>query len=513
MKARKFLWLLPMLAVVGYVACRKTDSLTKEEPSPQVKESRFFSEHKSSNPQVQGIVKYLERQNEKLGFVEKTVKKIGYPRWDKALISSGNARRGASDTINVVYIPFVRDSQNYVNASLVIRTTPSDTTTRYLCDWQYKDFDFDSTSSGWNARNVFHVFTKMDNLVFGTKSFRITDSNLLRNEEMQVLNNSGISFVNANVVYTLKPQEQQNSRPEFWLLTTWCDDYDVCISEQVYTKKTLVVPSCPSGTYLVLSVCTDSWVYIPSGDGGTGGGGNGSGGTPSSGGGGSGGGGLIPGDCGGVTPQALIETADPCTPGWEPIDPEDPGGDTGIEITLNDILNFKNLSEVVKDMELQAGINTANFFEKVFLDNNTYTIPTPTSFKIYVKKQQSLIEALLGYSHELSNAINIATIRALIDNAVNNPKNPTNRTIFANSMAQVEAKGVYSSIIVAIETLNTSALTCPNYVYNAVVDHLNGTITLAEAINIITDWIISGDALDENGHSIYQGYLYLYNNL
>lgn len=176
-------------------------------------------------------------------------------------------------------------------------------------------------------------------------------------------------------------------------------------------------------------------------------------------------------------------------------------------------MNFKNTSAVVADMEVQAGINTNNFNTKVFLDNNSYTVPTPNSFRIYIKKQLSLVQGLLAYSHELSNAINISTIRTLIDNARTNPKSPANRVIFANNMATVEAKGVYSSIVVAIETSSTSALTCPNYIYNAVVDRLNATISLSEAIGIIRDWIISGAALDEDGNSIYQGYLDFYNTL
>jgi hypothetical protein len=35
-------------------------------------------------------------------------------------------------------VPFARDSQNYVNAAMVIKASTTDTSFEYRCDWQYK---------------------------------------------------------------------------------------------------------------------------------------------------------------------------------------------------------------------------------------------------------------------------------------------------------------------------------------------------------------------------------------
>jgi hypothetical protein len=67
--------------------------------------------------------------------------------------------------------------------------------------------------------------------------------------------------------------------------------------------------------------------------------------------------------------------------------------------------------------------------------------------------------------------------------------------------------------LVAIETGNSNLITWPNTVYNAVIDAENATISKADALIIISDYIISGGAVDEGGNSIYQGYLDFYDTL
>ncbi len=107
-----------LLLSVGLVwgACRKADRQTiSEESTPVIKESRFFTEHSSANPQVQSIIQWLQTKNAKDNFVTKTVEQIGYPRWDKVLIQASNSNRlshrGGTDTsFNLYFIPFVRDS-------------------------------------------------------------------------------------------------------------------------------------------------------------------------------------------------------------------------------------------------------------------------------------------------------------------------------------------------------------------------------------------------------------------
>ncbi len=79
-------------------------------------------------------MQYIQRANDKDNFVEKIISRVGYPRWDKSVIRKGNLvnGRGATDSTDITYIPFVRDSQNYVNATLGIFTSPSDTMLKFI---------------------------------------------------------------------------------------------------------------------------------------------------------------------------------------------------------------------------------------------------------------------------------------------------------------------------------------------------------------------------------------------
>ena len=141
MKQNRLLGLSIMLAgLLLFITCRKMDYSPHKDDAPALNTvtDKFFNSHRSSDLTEKSLVDYLKRVNEKEKFVEQTVKQIGFPRWDKILTPSLSrlAGRTESDSSAITYyIPFVRDSQNYVNASMAIRTTPSDTTFSYLCDW------------------------------------------------------------------------------------------------------------------------------------------------------------------------------------------------------------------------------------------------------------------------------------------------------------------------------------------------------------------------------------------
>ena len=144
----QFICLSTILIING---CRKADVAANPPTETAIVnniEQKFFNDNAPITPLVKALNGFLQRENDTLKFVEKTVRKIGYPRWDKAVTvsnSSNIANRGNSgDSLTVTYIPFVRDSQIYVNAAMAIFTTSEDTTFIYYCDWQYKEHSFTS---------------------------------------------------------------------------------------------------------------------------------------------------------------------------------------------------------------------------------------------------------------------------------------------------------------------------------------------------------------------------------
>ncbi|MBK8710279.1 MAG: hypothetical protein IPL97_00090 [Niastella sp.] len=77
----------------------------------------------------------------------------------------------------------MRDSQNYVNASMIIQISPTDTSISYKCDWQFAQMENNPETANGAAEHYAVFFMAMDKLVFGYTKFNITDSNLFRTAE------------------------------------------------------------------------------------------------------------------------------------------------------------------------------------------------------------------------------------------------------------------------------------------------------------------------------------------
>ncbi|MCB0739595.1 MAG: hypothetical protein KDB92_00740, partial [Chitinophagaceae bacterium] len=310
-------------AAVVVNGCRKTDKLMQPPITGNNNnsvEEKFFNNHASTEPLVKALNGFLQRTNDTLHFVEKTVSRIGYPRWDKALSFAKLATAGkgnSADSTTITYIPFVRDSQNYVNATMIIQSSFSDTIFNYLCDWQYSRFGYDTTSNTWNAKDVFHLFSKFDYAVFDRIMFKITDPQLFGNpgngrfpvvkikqpeiDEKKANKVSNYVTVETCTIYDVcygTPEEYQNHCGGY--CTEDCDLYDH--SEEICT---------------ILYEGTGGIGGDPGGGGG-GGTGDGSGGDGGATGGGENGDGT-PGDCNG-NPTEGNRTAinNTCGPGWEP---------------------------------------------------------------------------------------------------------------------------------------------------------------------------------------------------
>ncbi len=315
-------------------ACRKVDRQTNNEGNaPPSKEVQFFTKHRPTNPQVQEIMQWLHTKNSKENFVNKTVAQIGYPRWDKALIQVSNSSlsyRGGTDTsFTLLLIPFVRDSQNYVNASMIVKTTATDTTMDYICDWQYQDFGFNPLSdTALRAKNIFHLFALFDNNTFGHTSFKLRDQRLYSHEDSLAIASNNIPFDSAQVIYTLVNTgvSGRGSGTGSYTITT-CSDFTECISwgtsgfrNQLSSGRSGSLTGCVVS--VSWTVCTSTLILEP-GDLPTGGTSTPPTGTGGSGGGTGGGGSSTPPECGGPTTGSKTESNYNCGPGWTPI-PDNP---------------------------------------------------------------------------------------------------------------------------------------------------------------------------------------------
>jgi hypothetical protein len=374
MKFNRLLFLGVTLAgLLVYISCRKVDR-QPDKPINTSVESKFFNSHRSSDPLETSLVGFLKRENDKKHFVEPTIKQIGFPYWDKGIKVAAKSRRhgrGASDSAFVVYVPFVRDSQNYVNASLAIHIEPGDTTFSYLCDWQYSGLYNTATSVSDTAEQFAIFLMALDKSVFGHNKFSIVDSNLFRNgsnrtyyitlSDSASANNSGRNNI-------LTPIEVCQVGTMYWFeecpypysdeCINGCDHCILCLTPHEYT------------------FCWDEYV-----DDGSGGGGGGN--PPSGGGGGGTGGGSTPPPCPGGTARGA--TYYECQPGWNPDPTPPPNCDPFITTLQNDATfsnNFKSLNNTATtNLNYEKGFivdnRAANNYIAVQGDNWTPEINIP----------------------------------------------------------------------------------------------------------------------------------------
>ncbi len=192
--------LLLFLLVIGlsvFFACRKMDRSPNNKQSKDVT-ARFFSEHPSTYPHVKALADLMKKENEQTHFVNKIAQSVGFPYWNKALSyspgSGSNARTGTDDSLNFYFIPFVRDTQNIVNACLIIKTRGSDTSYKWLCDWQYKDTAY----TGVTRRATSAFLMQIDKEVFGQqRKYHVTDTALFDSRTSAVTVN-GTSVLGAS---------------------------------------------------------------------------------------------------------------------------------------------------------------------------------------------------------------------------------------------------------------------------------------------------------------------------
>ncbi|MEO8174772.1 MAG: DUF3289 family protein, partial [Sediminibacterium sp.] len=263
--------------------------------------------------------------------------------------------------------PFVRDSQQYVNAAMTIKLSATDTSIGYLCDWQYKRQPNQVNKLDDKAEKFALFFMVLDNGVFGHTKFRIIDKNLFKKDNgsatmVELNSRPGNSDVRLNLQYVEQCQDVT-------VTFTTCGYIQIdgmCFVPGSETERSpfcdhCTKPQCSGGDIVFnYQYCWGQWDFSaddggPWSPGGTVGGSGGS--TPPDPCGGSGGGGQIP-ESVGLKPQNQPKVSvSECDPnpnqGWvspnsyynpntpfdylnDPVDaPDDPIIENGVNISDN----------------------------------------------------------------------------------------------------------------------------------------------------------------------------------
>jgi hypothetical protein len=173
----RLLYLITLVVILFY-SCRKND-VSKE---PEIEKiNKFFDLPADSDNRLKAIAACIKSQNDKFNFLEELVERVGLPVWGntKTFNSGGSASRSSGNEGEIVYIPFAKENDNYINSVLAVKIS-NDTSFRMIHKFNYRSFGFDTTSSdSWSARDIFNLFVLFDNYVFDHKSFLLKDGRIL----------------------------------------------------------------------------------------------------------------------------------------------------------------------------------------------------------------------------------------------------------------------------------------------------------------------------------------------
>lgn len=331
-----------MLALfLFFTSCRKQEKeIQVEPPTPtSVTDPSFFSKYATQDPVVQKVITYVKKQNEAYNFAPKYHKVIGLPRWDKAIVvgkggsTTSRVTTGGNSDTSMVYVPFAQDSQQVVNAALIVKLAGDSISSRMLFKWQYSFFGYKKKpGNAWNAKDVFNLFVKLDNTVFGTTKFKVFNYHFLPEDIQAGVSKEEFARGDFDVTFTLNNQAN-NLASGRTVFVDICNTYDICLEREKKAfreiqSQSAMLPRCIRwGTE---TQCTTYWFTV-SDDPNEGGGGWGDPGWWNTGGGGGGGSywpspdnpGSCPPEGGDRPPQSTIDdTAEPCGPGWIPQPPE-----------------------------------------------------------------------------------------------------------------------------------------------------------------------------------------------
>lgn len=282
------------------------------------REARFFNGHLPANGLVNTARQFVMSQNKKYHFVKNLIDKLGYPYWDKAIVKESEpvANRGASETEGTVFIPFVPENDNTVQATMAVSIHQQDTSFRIIQNWQHRERIHGSMTNDSTAENVTALFMLLHKEVFGHKRFHITDPALFADLPVPP-NRTG-----REIIIHDSPGETGRLNSQTFL---YCFYGYVCGTP---SNPACTGPNgcdylnCPTGQCEATSTCVEFEVEEETGGGGpagNGGGGTGGGG-PAGGSGGSTGGGWIPPD----NPCVPTQANNNCGQGWVPIELEEP---------------------------------------------------------------------------------------------------------------------------------------------------------------------------------------------
>lgn len=176
--------LLIFCIVIGFGACKKTDSLITAGAAADTKiTQQFFNVSPTEHPLVKRIVAEIQKRNNAYPFVAGFARTNGFAIWDKAILAPKPKtilqRDGDSTLVDtLVYVPLVLANTLQVNGSILAKIKGDSIFLKYVLAQDYKAYPFDGGRTTVTADQFTAFMLLLNREVFGHQTFTITDERL-----------------------------------------------------------------------------------------------------------------------------------------------------------------------------------------------------------------------------------------------------------------------------------------------------------------------------------------------
>lgn len=175
-----------LLTLLIFEACRKLEPEKPPITSPgNASVEKFFQIPAGTHPGVVRIADEIKRQNKDKNFLPTFIRNQGFLLWDKARVfpipPAVQARLGGGGGDTSYIIPLVLEGTHRVNGFVTALPKDNDSTIFRLYDaTTYKSHYGDTDSAGIEAKEMAMLCMLFEENIFGHRTFKITDSNLMR---------------------------------------------------------------------------------------------------------------------------------------------------------------------------------------------------------------------------------------------------------------------------------------------------------------------------------------------
>jgi hypothetical protein len=183
----KLLLLMCFTISINFWSCTKIDINKNSDSKDKIKNvNDFFKIPQNTEPMVLRVIDEIKNRNNKKEFISSFANEIGFPVWDKAIITITN---GVSNNLNFansstpidtfVYIPFVIDNSISINGYILAKIN-TNIGLSYTLSQDYKLCSFEINSGDLNEASKLALrMMYLNKSVFDVSNYKITDTRLL----------------------------------------------------------------------------------------------------------------------------------------------------------------------------------------------------------------------------------------------------------------------------------------------------------------------------------------------